>query len=229
MDDPRYEKYRSVVEDVGEKLGLRRLPPATLAALVIGVLALIGYGCWSWSSAGVVKQSTAVSVVDTAGADPAEAAEVAGAATIVVHVVGAVKQPGVYELPCSARGIDAVEAAGGLKDNAAPGAVNLAAPLEDGAQLCILTRKQAKAQQAGASGGETSLPGATQAGGLVDLNTADITLLQTLPGIGPVTAEKIVNDRTANGAYGSLEELTRVSGIGEKRVEALRGLAEAKR
>jgi competence protein ComEA len=137
----------------------------------------------------------------------------------------------VYELARGSRGIDAVKCAGGLKAEASPDAVNLAAELSDGSQLRLPTKKEAKrsAQQAEgavASGGQSS--SSSEAGAAINLNSADAAALQTLPGIGPVTAEKIIAEREKSGAFTSLDDLQRVAGIGQKRVEALRGLADVR-
>lgn len=157
---------------------------------------------------------------------------------IMVYVSGAVNTPDVYELQAGARAVDALEAAGGFLDSSAREALNLAVVLEDGMQIHFLTEKEFEEQGGGlaaiisanpshkGSGVTSSSVGAGMTrDGLVNLNTADSTLLQTLSGIGPVTADKIVQDREKNGPYASLEDLTRVSGIGPKRVEALDGVA----
>jgi competence protein ComEA len=148
----------------------------------------------------------------------------------MVHVAGAVQQPGVYEMAAGARGIDAVDAAGGMTKNAAADAINLAEVLTDGQQLRIPTTKEVAVNEAPAVGSlpQNALSTGTAATSTINLNTADSAALQTLPGVGPVTADKIIAEREAHGAFKSLDDLMRVSGIGEKRVEALQGLADVK-
>lgn len=135
--------------------------------------------------------------------------------TIRVHVVGAVRSPGVVELRQGDRVADAVAAAGGLSADAAPGELNLAAPVPDGAQIVIGVASHPT--------GEVRAPTAMAAGSvgsgestMVNLNQADATSLQALPGVGPVTASRIVEWRTSHGKFSSIEELQEVPGIGPK-------------
>lgn len=160
-------------------------------------------------------------------------------ALITVHVVGAVNAPGVYAVSLNSRVIDAVQAAGGLSTNASSESVNMAQVLSDGAQVRIPTKEEAECDLGeqsygvigpdgtGASSAIQSVNGTTSTS-LIDINTADSTLLETLPGIGPSTSAKIIAERTSNGPFRSLADLARVSGIGEKKIEALDGLAEVK-
>jgi len=124
---------------------------------------------------------------------------------VTVHVVGAVKKPGVYTLPADSRITDAVEAAGGLAKGAQAQLVNLAAKLVDGQQVILPGTETGKDLPAA--------PSAT-AGGKISLNTADAQTLQELPGIGPALAGRIIDFRTENGPFTSVEELDAVSGIG---------------
>lgn len=138
---------------------------------------------------------------------------------IVVHVVGAVRRPGVVSLPAQARVLDAIEAAGGLRSGADAGQLNLAQVLADGAQLVIGTK--ATPQGEVRSGGSAAPPGAggpltSTARAVVDLNVATEAELQTLPGVGPVTAAKIVAWRAEHGRFTRIEELQEVDGIGPK-------------
>lgn len=145
------------------------------------------------------------------------------AATLRIHVVGAVRTPGVHELETGARVIDAVDRAGGLTPDAAPGELNFAQPLADGQQVWIGNR--------GEPGGEVRAPGVGDApaadpgdgggapsgeGGPVNLNTAGAAELQELPGVGPTTAQKIITWREENGGFRSVEDLLEIRGIGEK-------------
>lgn len=134
---------------------------------------------------------------------------------ILVHVAGPVRSPGVVSLPMGSRVVDAVAAAGGLRRGADVGGTNLAALVSDGQRVEVGTPGQDEPSQGGAASG-TSGPQP------VDLNTATAEQLDALPGIGPVTAGKILSWRTTNGRFNSVDELTEVSGIGPARMEELR-------
>ncbi|MDO5681331.1 MAG: ComEA family DNA-binding protein [Propionibacteriaceae bacterium] len=137
-----------------------------------------------------------------------------------IHVVGQVRQPGVHALAVGARVADAIEAAGGLTDAAKPGELNLAQPLADGQQVIIggpgraseVRGGDAGEASQGGSGGVTGSAGV----GKVNLNSASASQLDTLPGVGPVTAEKIVAWRTQHGKFTNVAELQEVPGIGPK-------------
>jgi competence protein ComEA len=149
---------------------------------------------------------------------PTETAGVTGleAARVVVDVVGAVRRPGLYRLEQGSRIADAVARAGGATGKADLAQVNLAAPLADGEQVVVPKRGVA-----GASVG----PGATgTASGPVQLSTATLDQLDSLPGIGPVTAQKILDYRAKHGAFSSVDELDAVPGIGPSRMDQLRDL-----
>lgn len=136
---------------------------------------------------------------------------------LVVHVAGAVNRPGLYELADGSRIDDAIAEAGGAKPKAALELVNLAAPVADGQQVLVPMRGEP-----GATSGEGGAHAAP--GGKVSLNSATVEQLDALPGIGPVTAQQIIDFRTANGGFGSIEELDAVPGIGPARLEQLRPL-----
>src|SRR5919201_2206105 len=143
------------------------------------------------------------------------------AARVVVHVVGAVRQPGLYRLSRGSRIADAIARAGGATPKAALAQVNLAAPLADGEQVVVPARGQAALVPAG--GGASSGAGGAAAGP-VQLSTATLEQLDTLPGIGPATAQKILDYRTKHGAFSSVDALDAVPGICPKRLEQLRDL-----
>lgn len=251
---------QTALKDARLKLGLKGIPVPAALALVVLVAGLCFLGAYTYSPtfrsliAGDVRSEESVIVNGQGSGDPsapgltgedssADSSDTAccddeshGNDLIYVYVSGAVNKPDVYELPVCARAVDAIRLAEGFKEDAAAEALNLAAPLEDGTQIHILTRKEF--EDAGgntafiiapAAPGDTAAPGGSSPGmsadGLVNVNLADSALLQTLPGVGPVTADKIVADREANGPYASIEDLARVSGIGPKRVEALEGIA----
>jgi competence protein ComEA len=142
---------------------------------------------------------------------PAHAAAVK---KLVVDVAGAVRRPGLYRLAPGTRIADAVAAAGGMTARAELELVNLAAPLADGEQVVVPARGAAAAAGAGAASPTAPL----------DLNTASLEQLDGLPGIGPTTAQKILDYRQAHGAFHSLEDLDAVPGIGPSRLAQLQGL-----
>lgn len=144
---------------------------------------------------------------------------------IVVHVAGAVARPGVYELAAQARVVDAVAAAGGLAEGADDLRLNLAAPLTDGERVYVPRVGEEPPAALGAGGGVTTGPG-TPGGGLVDLNAADASTLDALPGIGPATAAAILEHRQRIGRFTAVEQLLDVRGIGEAKLEALRDLVK---
>jgi competence protein ComEA len=151
----------------------------------------------------------------------AEAAAPAEPPQLVVHVVGAVRSPGLYRLDEGSRVADAVALAGGAGPKADLTAVNLAAPLADGTQVLVPRRGEAAPAGAGvASPGSASASPA----GPVRLSTATLEQLDALPGVGPVTAQRIVQYREANGPFRSVDELDAVPGIGPARLEQLREL-----
>jgi competence protein ComEA len=151
---------------------------------------------------------------------PAETAGVTGlpAARVVVDVVGAVRRPGMYRLEQGSRIADAVARAGGATGKADLAQVNLAAPLTDGEQVVVPKRGAPGAVGAGAGAGGGASTGP------VHLSTATLDQLDSLPGIGPVTAQKILDYRAKHGAFSSVDELDAVPGIGPSRMDQLRDL-----
>jgi competence protein ComEA len=139
---------------------------------------------------------------------------------VVVHVVGAVRRPGLYELAEGSRIDEAITKAGGPKPKAALELVNLAAPIADGQQILVPTRGDVTATPAA---GEAAQSVATAK---VHLNTATLEELDGLPGIGPVTAQNILDYRTEHGSFQTVDELDAVSGIGPARLEQLKPLVE---
>jgi competence protein ComEA len=139
---------------------------------------------------------------------------------LVVHVVGAVRRPGLYRLREGSRIADALARAGGATRKADLALVNLAAPVSDGIQVVVPKRLPAAAAAAPAS------PGAPAAApqGPVHLNTATLEQLDALPGVGPITAQKILDYRQQNGGFASVDELDAVPGVGPARMEQLREL-----
>jgi len=138
-------------------------------------------------------------------------------AVLVVDVAGAVRRPGLYRLRAGARIADALARAGGATARADTALVNLAAPLADGEQVLVPARVPG-------AGGATAGGGPAAPGGPLDLNAATAAQLDALPGIGPVTAQKIVDYRQAHGPFRSVDDLAAIPGIGPAKIDDLRGL-----
>lgn len=205
---------RERAEELARRAGLSGMPSGPALALAVLATGVLVWCAWRWWPAG---EEVPFDGGAGQGQHSRESSGSAEPSSVVVHVVGAVARPGLYELPAGSRVGAAIEAAGGLLKDAAPEGVNLARFVRDGEQVCVPAVGEAAAVAA---------PGASP-GGLVDINSADASLLDTLPGIGPATAERIVKDREANGPFGTVEDLQRVTGIGPKKLEQLRDLVTA--
>lgn len=207
---------REIPDDLSTRMRWRLEPRVAVTAAF--VLVLLGLGAW-WSSSSapaLPAHAEATAPPSSEDQEVATAPVVSGQETtadeeLVVHVSGAVAQPGLVTVDDGSRVADAVERAGGLIPGADVAAVNLARLARDGEQIHIPLE------------GEAPAPGATS--GPVNLNTADATGLETLPGVGPVLAQRIIADREANGPFSSLQDLARVSGVGEAMVAGLEELA----
>lgn len=186
-----------------------------MVLLIVAVLAFCGGNAYQdWRAQGegltLVKESE-----DTTAADTSASEENAAAASgeVVVHVTGAVSAPGVYTLPSDARVDDAVRAAGATAE-ADLSQLNLAQKLADGQKITVPAIGSASTS---AGEGTTTTPAdASSDGALVNINTASLEELETLPSIGEVRAQAIITYRETNGGFRTIEELQEVSGIGEK-------------
>lgn len=216
-----------------------------LVVLVV-VAAVFGFRVWSARSssepvplagaAGAASTSSAVSrstparsPMSVAGTDRGQASAGAppSASSFLVHVVGQVHRPGVVRLPAGSRVDDALRAAGGATRSADLALVNLARPVSDGEQIHVpkpgeMPAPPPAAPPAAGSGGAKESGSA--ASGPVNLNTASEADLDSLPGVGPVLAARIVQWRTTNGRFTSVDDLGEVSGIGDKLLAQLRPL-----
>ena len=207
---------------VGEPLRdrLRSLDRRELAGLLV-VAAIIVGGAALWY---VRSLPSSVAVQASTDRDPppgiAEATPSPTPTTIVVDVAGWVKRPGVYEFRQGDRVIDAIRMAGGGKSGADLAAINLAALLTDGQQIVVL--KKGSTGTGASGGGSGGAPGSGGAEPLVNLNTATLDQLESLPGIGPALGQRILDYRQEHGPFRSVEDLLNVSGIGEKRLGDLR-------
>jgi competence protein ComEA len=139
----------------------------------------------------------------------------------VVHVAGAVREPGVYRLPAGARVRDAVDRAGGARPSGDVNAINLAAKVADGQQIVVPSRARGGAAAASVPAGGGAVAGAAP-GPPVSLNSATAEQLDTLDGVGPATAQKIIAWRTQHGGFRSVADLGQVPGIGPKKLAALK-------
>lgn len=180
---------------------------AALVILALGWRELAGSGASASSYSAPVSTSTGGSSGALPHADP----------VVVVDVAGAVRHPGVYRLPTGARVLDAVRRAVPMR-GAQLGAINLAERLADGEQVVVPAR--GALAPTGSTGGSG---GAAAPGAIVHLNSATLEQLESLDGIGPALAQRIVDYRSAHGGFRSLAELDQVSGIGPARLAALHG------
>ena len=219
---------------------------ALLFALV--ALGLIGAGFGLRKSARLPRSGDVVQIVDKSDeARETKAEKPIG--NVLVHVAGKVRKPGVYRLPPDARVIHAIRAAGGCLPNADTDALNLAAEAKDGEQIYVPSKEQTRMGSAANSCRPATIPSTMKPSaatrrvnlpavhigsssptgklkvpgeGLVNVNTADEQELQRLPGVGPVTAQRILEYRQQIGRFESVEQLMDVKGIGPKKFEKMR-------
>ena len=244
--------FQDSAESLAEKLRLSRVPRPVFAAIALVLALVVALAVFAFATSpgsGIevtaASDETAAQSAEDAGEEEARADGAGGgsdtspappaadgedvvlpaggdatARRVCIHVDGCVAAPGVYYLEAGSRVIDAVTAAGGATDEARTDAVNLAQEVQDGQQIVIPSRvdDQAASSSSQASGGLS--PSGDD--GLVNINTATAEELETLKGVGAATAEKIIADREANGPFKSIDDLTRVSGIGEKKLSAMR-------
>jgi competence protein ComEA len=192
---------------------LDTLSRGEIAGLIVVLVAVLG-GAGLWYARSLPKPVT----IAQAGPGAAQRASASPSPepTLIVDVAGAVRQPGVYEFAGGERVIDAIERAGGPMAKADLSLLNLAAPLTDGTQILV--------PKAGPPGPQLVPGGASgsSVGGLININTASATDLETLSGIGEVLAATIVEYRTQNGPFASVEDLMDVSGIGPATLDEIR-------
>ncbi|MBO1738318.1 ComEA family DNA-binding protein [Leifsonia sp. TF02-11] len=200
-----------------ERAPSRRLRVGVGAATVLLIAAFVIAALVSGMSGG---QSVPLpSVAASAPATPSGTPQAAEGDELYVHVSGAVARPGLIRVASGSRVVDAVDAAGGFAETADPAGVNLARFVRDGEQLRVPALGEVAAVVDGATG-EAGAGGAV--GGLVDLNRATTTQLETLPRIGPALAQRIIEWREAHGGFSAVTDLRSVSGVGEKLFDALK-------
>jgi competence protein ComEA len=187
-----------------------------VVALLVGARFVVRAGTPAGAAAPPIVGSAEEAAATARASCPG--APVAATTRLVVYVVGAVRRPGLYRLPQGSRVADAVARAGGVTRKADPAALNLAAPIADGEQVLV----PARLPVAVAASQGAAVPGVPA--GPIQLSSATAEQLDSLPGIGPATAQKILDYRAEHGAFRSVEEIDEVPGIGPARVEQLRGL-----
>ena len=237
----------SFVDDVDSlktKLHLRDMPTSLRIGLVLLgaiILFILFQGLWQLSSGdthlidGSAQSSWQEEGEEGLTVTQDEAFQEGTASTaqpvrLSVHVVGEVANPGLYEVDAGSRVQAAIDAAGGFT-NANQGSVNLAREIVDGEQIVVASKNANAAGASGAgsagsagtaSSGASGAGSSSAPGGLVNINTADIAGLSSLSGIGEATAKKIIADREKNGPFKTTKDITRVSGIGDKKYEAIK-------
>jgi competence protein ComEA len=206
-----------------------RWEPSRRSVAALGVVLVVAVAATWWWVTSSRSGSVPVTVAPPASGSMSASAPTASAvsrtsasatpspATIVVDVAGKVARPGIYRLPADSRVFDAVRAAGGAKPGVDTVTINLAAPLQDGQQVVVGT-SGAPAPPGPVGSGSSSVPT------VVDLNTASLEELETLPGVGPVLGQHILDWRSEHGRFDSIDQLNEVSGIGEVTFAELRGL-----
>ncbi len=199
-----------------------------IVTTAVAVLAVAAGGWWLLrtpsppTEAGLPYAATTTSSSPdaTATATVSTVTAVESPADVVVHVAGAVAEPGVYELPSGARVHQAIEAAGGVLPRADPAVLNLAALLADGERIYVpRPGESVPLPTSGTASGSVGDPP-----GPIDVNHATIEQLDELPGIGPATAAAIVDHREENGPFAGVDDLEAVRGIGPAKLEAIRDL-----
>ncbi len=210
--------------------GHARLGPSQLTVIALVLAAALALTCW-WLARGRATDLSPVSAPTAAASPLVPLAATGGGATatavvapsatsaaamVTVDVEGKVRRPGIVILPTGSRVTDALKAAGGVPRRGTLRGLNLAAVLADGQQIVVGAPVAASSLGSG-----VPLPGATGDGGLVNLNTATAEELDTLPGVGPVTAQAILEWREQNGGFTSVQELLEVDGIGPATLEKL--------
>lgn len=221
----QHERVKRMDRWAGKLLGHKAVVVAMLVVIAMASgLAMAGFG---GKSDGVAfERADGVSASVESGSDDGSndrdsednLSEASAETEMYVDVDGAVASPGVYRLKDGARVAQAIDAAGGLTPDADVTGLNRASKVADGQKIYVpKVGEQAAVAGDGADVGAAASPGVGDATGLVNINTASASELQTLSGIGPSMAQSIIDERTQNGAFTSVDDLMRVSGIGEKK------------
>ena len=197
--------------------------------VLVGVVAAVVAAVGVWREVPRAEPVAGLPALVTTTAATAAPSTVAAAPELVVAVAGKVRRPGLVRVPAGSRVADALEAAGGVLPGADLAGVNLARKVGDGEQVAVGVPPAPDAAGAPAAAGAAAA-GAGAAGAAaapLDLNTATVEQLDALPGVGPVTAQRIVDWRARNGRFATVDQLREVEGIGERRLGQLRELVRA--
>lgn len=211
------------VDSLKAKVGIGSTSPLVLFglfAVIIAVVLSIGFMAWgSFTSSGIVVEHSEKS-------PQSQEYESSSSQLIYVHIAGEVSNPGMYGLKHDARVSDAIDAAGGLTENADQLSINLARQVTDGEQIVVQAYIEAEpGNSKSTDASDSGLPSSSNTEVLsskVNINTASASELITLDGIGESTAAKIIAYRQANGSFASIEEIKKVSGIGDRKYEAIK-------
>lgn len=224
----QHERVKRMDRWAGKLLGHKAVVVAILVVIAAASgLAMASFG--GHSSSVSFERSDEASASDARGSgdaspDDESSAKSSSAAEVYVDVDGAVVRPGVYRLKDGARVSQAIDAAGGLTAEADVTGLNRASKVADGQKIYVpkVGEQQTVSADGGADGGAVLASGANDVAGLVNINTASAAELQTLSGIGPSMGQSIIDERTKNGAFASVDDLMRVSGIGEKKLAKIK-------
>lgn len=224
----QHERVKRMDRWAGKLLGHKAVVVAILVVIAAASgLAMASFG--GHSSSVSFERSDEASASDARGSgdaspDDESSAKSSSAAEVYVDVDGAVVRPGVYRLKDGARVSQAIDAAGGLTAEADVTGLNRASKVADGQKIYVpkVGEQQTVSADGGADGGAVLASGANDVAGLVNINTASAAELQTLSGIGPSMAQSIIDERTKNSAFASVDDLMRVSGIGEKKLAKIK-------
>lgn len=226
----QHERVKRMDRWAGKLLGHK----AVIVSILVVIAAASGLAMASFNnrSSGVSfersDEASASDVRGTGDASPDDAdessAKSSSAVEVYVDVDGAVARPGVYRFKDGARVSQAIDAAGGLSAEADVTGLNRASKVTDGQKIYVprVGEQHAAAAVGGAESGAATTPGAGSSSGLVNINTASAAELQTLSGIGPSMAQSIIDERSKNGPFASVDDLMRVSGIGEKKLAKIK-------
>lgn len=217
-----WENVSVKLKSLSRRAGLARVPLPVLACIVVACIVLVVLALVRFvpteTSASQDFEAPAQAEEQTASEQDSDVRQVG------VDVEGAVASPGLYLVSADARVNDAVAAAGGMTSDADRQRVNLAQKVEDGMQVYVPSREEVPAATGitTTGAGQASSSGASK--GKVNLNTASAEELQTLSGIGPSLSQRIIDYRQANGPFKSVDDLRKVSGIGDTRFKSLKDL-----
>ncbi len=216
------------VNSLKQKTGITKpkIPIALgLGVCLLAIVAFCGFQLWNAFSTPAVsvshdsEQQTSAQGEQTEGTESSSTAET----KVFVHVTGQVASPGMYELPAGSRVSEAIEAAGGLTEKADDTSINLARQLTDGEQIIVISRQEAGSQTTSTQNKTgTDYSASNSRPRKININTASADELMELDGVGEATAEKIIAYRQEHGSFSTIEEIKEVSGIGDKKFEAMK-------